>query len=419
MTQTKKSVSYLLDFDSTFIKSEGLDVLAEISLSEHPRKNQIVSQIKDLTELGMEGKISFEESLNKRILLLETNRDNIEKVASLLKKRVSASIQRNKEFFDTHRNDIYIISGGFKELILPVVKSFGIPSEHVFANTFTYDEQGRVIGVDKTNVMSKDQGKVNVVKSLKLSHELYIIGDGYTDYELKKLGLANKFIAFTENVIRDNVVKKADEVASTFDEFLYVNKLPRSLSYPKNRIKVLLQTEISEHDLQYFEKEGYEVIKQEDTELNQITILCVDGRFKQVAETRVPFAIGAYEPLDKPVLDKLQEKGIAAFSRTNIAQKIVKYINSGSTAQCLTIPNLQLPKYKNSHRLLHIHKNVPGILAQINKVMADHQINILGQYLKTDPQIGYVIIDVDKEYDNAVLKALKTIPHTIRFRVLY
>jgi D-3-phosphoglycerate dehydrogenase len=74
---------------------------------------------------------------------------------------------------------------------------------------------------------------------------------------------------------------------------------------------------------------------------------------------------------------------------------------------------------ENAHRLIHIHENVPGILAQINKVLADHNINIVGQYLKTNELIGYVITDIDKEYNKDVIKELRQIAHTIKFRVLY
>ena len=107
----------------------------------------------------------------------------------------------------------------------------------------------------------------------------------------------------------------------------------------------------------------------------------------------------------------------------NIAQfvpeKVINYINTGSSTGSVNFPNLQLPPLETAHRLIHIHSNIPGILAQINNVLAANQINILGQYLKTNEAIGYVITDIDKEYDKKVIKELKLIPDTIRFRVLY
>ena len=99
--------------------------------------------------------------------------------------------------------------------------------------------------------------------------------------------------------------------------------------------------------------------------------------------------------------------------------KIMNYINSGNTVDAVNFPNIRLPRQENSHRFLHIHKNVPGIMAEINKVLAKYDLNLTGQYLATDDSVGYVIVDVDKEYNNEVLQALKDIENTIKFRVLY
>lgn len=416
-----KPVSYLLDFDSTFIQSEGLDELATISLENNPYKKRILSEIQHLTQLGMDGSMPFEESLKKRIGLLKTNKDFIQKAAKRLRNNVSTSILRNKQFFQQRKDNIYIISGGFKELILPVVLDFDIPPDHVYANSFLYDTKGNVIGIDERNVMSKNQGKAKVVKSLKLLTDVYIIGDGYTDYELKKLGLADKFIAFTENIERQLVTKHADEIAPNFDEFLFENKLPSSLSYPKNRISVSIQTQIPSEDLQLFEREGYRINTLTDNaDITNTTILCLDKKsFATLKNPLKGLAIGLYGVHDHTDLQNVTRKGIAVFDKKSIAQKIISYVNSGSTSKSLNIPNLSLGQYKHSHRLLHIHKNVPGILAQINQIMADHESNILGQYLKTNKDIGYVIIDIDKKYDHKVLSILKKIPNTIRFRILY
>lgn len=631
--QSKKPVQYLFDFDSTFIRSEGLDELAEVSLAKNPEREMRVQRIKELTTLGMEGKLSFEESLRQRIELLQSNKTYIAKVAKILKRKISHSIARNKHFFKDNKDNIYIISGGFKELILPVVEQYGIKPEHVFANTFVFDAKGNVIGIDENNVMSKNKGKVNVVKQLKLTADLFIIGDGYTDYELKKLGLAKKFIAFTENVSRDIVVEKADHIAPNFDEFLYVNKLPRSLSYPKNRINVMLLENINNNAVTILEKEGYNVSYYEKSlsedellqKINNISVLGIRSKTKltpkvfeaanrllcvgvyaigtnqihlqrasdhgvcvfnapysntrSVAEmiigqmimlSRKTFekstqmhqgiwnksAVGSHEvrsrklgiigyghigsqvgilaealgmdvyfynssekqaygnakkcnsmeellrtvdivtvhvsgkPDNKNLINakaframrdgvlflnasrgfvvdidalvqniksgKIHGAAIDVFpsepgkngepfesplqhlpnviltphlgSGTQEAQqnigmyvsnKIIEYINTGNTDLSVNFPYIQLPNQGNAHRLLHLHKNVPGILAKINSILADHNSNILGQYLKTNEHIGYVITDVDKKYNEEVLEILKKIPDTIRFRVLY
>ena len=102
-----------------------------------------------------------------------------------------------------------------------------------------------------------------------------------------------------------------------------------------------------------------------------------------------------------------------------VPNKIMDYINSGNTVDAVNFPNIRLPKQNKSHRFLHIHKNVPGIMAKINKVLAEYELNISSQYLSTDNEVGYVITDLDKEYNKEVLKALKKVENTIKFRVLY
>jgi D-3-phosphoglycerate dehydrogenase len=99
--------------------------------------------------------------------------------------------------------------------------------------------------------------------------------------------------------------------------------------------------------------------------------------------------------------------------------KFLDYINTGSTSNSVNFPNLTLPTLENAHRLIHIHNNVPGILAKINNVLAQHEINIVGQYLKTTEAIGYVITDINKQYNKEVVKQLRAIEHTIKFRILY
>jgi len=102
-----------------------------------------------------------------------------------------------------------------------------------------------------------------------------------------------------------------------------------------------------------------------------------------------------------------------------VPEKIIGYVNTGTTSGCLNFPQLQLPVLRNAHRLIHIHENRAGILAQINGILADNQINILGQYLQTNRQIGYAITDIDTAYHKKVLNALKGVSNTIKFRVLY
>lgn len=102
-----------------------------------------------------------------------------------------------------------------------------------------------------------------------------------------------------------------------------------------------------------------------------------------------------------------------------VPNKIMDYINTGNTVDALNFPNIRLPKQNNSHRFLHIHRNLPGVMARINDVLAHYEMNISGQYLSTNRELGYVITDLDKDYNKEVIQALKKVGHTIKFRVLY
>lgn len=624
---------FIIDFDSTFIQTEGLEELAQIALKNNPKKEKTLEEIKKITNLGMEGKIGFRQSLKKRLQLLEANKSHIEKVKKVLKKKISPSILRNKRFLITHTDQIYIITGGFLEWVLPIAEKFGIPKSNILANTFIYNKQGKIIGFDPKNPLSENNGKVKAVKQLKLKGEILVIGDGFTDYQIKQMGAASRFIAFTENVKRENVLKKADQVVSSFDEFLYLHKLPTTVSYPKSKIKALLLENIEASAKETLEEEGYQVelltsaldegelaekiqdisilgirskteitkkVLESAGKLKAVGAFCIGTNQmdlsaltqKGIAAFNAPFqntrsvvelAIGELILLTRGVFDKsikahqgiweksaknsneirnktlgiigygnigsqlsvlaeslgmnvmyfdqvdklplgnakkarnlvellksadfisihvtgdkintnlLGEKefslmkngviflnlcrgfvvdtpalvkniksgkvkgaGIDVFPNepkskkepfvselqnlpnviltphiagsTEEAQKeiadfvcgkLIDFINTGNTYLSVNLPQIQLPQQRNSHRLLHLHKNVPGVLAQINNILAHYKININGQYLKTSDNIGYVITDVDKKYNSEVIDRLKKIPETIRFRVLY
>ncbi len=99
--------------------------------------------------------------------------------------------------------------------------------------------------------------------------------------------------------------------------------------------------------------------------------------------------------------------------------KLISYLETGATMGSLTIPALNLPVQDDTHRMLHIHENVPGVLGEINGLMSKMNVNILGQYLKTNNQIGYVVLDLDKNTPPEVLEELKKVKNTIRVRNLY
>ncbi|SKB79158.1 phosphoglycerate dehydrogenase [Maribacter arcticus] len=626
------SRKYVFDFDSTLTRVEALDVLAEMTLKGKSDKDEIIKEIQKITNLGIDGDISFTESLERRIKLLHAKKDDLEGLVKELRSKISKSIESNKEFFEKYADDIYVISCGFKEFIDPIVKEYNIPSDRVYANTFKFDQEGNIIGFDENNVLSQHNGKIDCLRQMDLDGEVQVIGDGYSDYVMREAGIAHKFFAYTENVHREKAANNADYVTPSLDEFLFVNKLPRNISYPKNRIKVLLLENVHTAAFENLSEDGFsvELIKNslsEDeliekikgvhvlgirskTQVTQKVLdaadkLLVVGAFcigttqidlenakkKGVVVFNAPYsntrsvvelAIGEIIMLMRSVFDRSREihegqwQKTAAGSRevrgknlgivgygnigkqlsvlaeamgmrvyyydvddklalgnavkcgtledllnvsdvvtlhiddnkanknfignreinqmkkgamlinlsrgfvvdiealaeglksghiggaaidvypdepasngefhtklqgfanviltphvggsTEEAQrdiadfvpnKIMDYINTGNTVDAVNFPNIRLPKQNKAHRFLHIHKNVPGIMAKINKVLAEYELNISSQYLSTDNEVGYVITDLDKEYNKDVLKALKKVENTIKFRVLY
>lgn len=624
---------FVIDFDSTFTKVEAFDALAEISLRDHPDREKRIKEIIEITNQGMDGSISFRESLEKRVALLQPNRRHLDQLVTVLREKVSESFKRNREFFQQYADHIYIISNGFHAFIDPIVTEYGIRPENILANRFHFDEQGNVTGFDKENPLSANNGKVEQLKRLNLPGDVYVIGDGYTDYEIKHSGLANKFYAFTENVEREKVLSKADHITPSFDEFLYLNKLNTVISYPKNRINVLLLENVHPVASELMKAEGFNVetypaamteeelcekiknvsvlgirsktlvtakVLESANRLMAIGAFCIgtnqidlkEATKKGIAVFNAPFsntrsvvelAIAEMIMLMRNIVDKsmkmhegvwdksakgsyevrgkklgligygnigtqlsviaeslgmrvlyydreeklslgnaikcktmqevltqadvvslhvdgrdsntnligeaefaLMKKGVifinlsrghivdisalknnikngkiagcsidvfpyepvsndeefiselrglpntiltphiggsTSEAQENIGNfvpaKFLDYINTGSTSNSVNFPNLTLPTLENAHRLIHIHNNVPGILAKINQTLAANGINIVGQYLKTNEHIGYVITDINKEYNKEVIKELRAIEHTIKFRVLY
>ena len=630
MSTTKRN--YIFDFDSTLTRVEALDVLAEITLENNPKKEEIIQEIIDITNLGIDGEISFTESLERRIKLLEANEADLSQLITDLKKQVSSSIERNKEFFELYSNDIYVISCGFKEFIDPIVQEYNIPSERVFANTFKFASDGKIVGFDDKNPLSQHNGKIQCLKDMNLDGEIQVIGDGYSDYVTREAGVADKFFAYTENVSRDKTTENADYIAPNLDEFLYVNDLTRNISYPKNRIKILLLENVHSDAFDKLSKDGFSVetiskslsedeliekIKdvhvlgiRSKTNVTQkvvdaaeklmvVSAFCIgtkqidldackekgivvfnapysntrsvvelaigeiimlmrsvfqrsteihNGQWRKTAEgsrevrgkklgivgygnigsqlSILAEALGMdvyyYDVEDKLALgnatklDTLEEllsisdavslhvddnaanknffgeKEIAQMKdgahlvnlsrgfvvdilalvealksgklagaavdvypeepRKNgefltelkgldnviltphvggsteeaqrdiadfVPNKIMAYINSGNTVDAVNFPNIRLPRQTNAHRFLHIHKNMSGVMAKINEILAQFDLNITGQYLSTDPKVGYVITDLDKEYNKEVIEKLRNVEGTIKFRVLY
>lgn len=211
---------YIIDFDSTFTKVEGLDELARIALEGHAGQQEVVAQISALTDSAMNGELAFSEGLRQRIALLPAHKKHIVQLVEFLNTQVSDSFLRNRAFLQQESQNILIVSSGFKEFIVPVVTQFGILEKNVYANEFRFDDAGNIIGIDEQNVLASDGGKKKLLRQLQLQGEICAIGDGYTDYELREAGLAHRFYAFVENVKRLKVINAAEYVVASLDEVI-------------------------------------------------------------------------------------------------------------------------------------------------------------------------------------------------------
>lgn len=630
---SKKKDYFIIDFDSTFIQLESLEELARLALAEDPNIQSTMQKLAEITNQGMDGTLDYGESLKRRFACFTADRALLQKLIEYLRVHITPSIERNKAFFQQYTDHIYIISGGFKEIIMPIVEDYGIDPSHVFANELIFDQDGRILGVDEANPCAHNGGKTVNLKNLNLDGKIHVIGDGSTDYEMKKQGAADHFYLFTENITRSAILDKADYVIKSFDELLFHLKLPRAQSFPKSKIKVLILENIHQKAVQRFREEGYNVEeipqalaeKELIKKIQDVSVVCIRSQTKLTkhvldnaprlhtvgafcigtnqidlhtatekgitvfnapySNTRsvVELAIGEiimlmrktgklssdlhtgiwnksakgsheirgktlgiigygnigsqlsvlaenmgmevlfYDTGEKLALGNARKcttmdevlrsadiislhvdgkkqnhnligknefakmkqgavflnlsrgfvvdidalknglesghitgaavdvfpqepsgntddftsplQGLANVILTPhvggsteeaqqdigefVSKRIVQFMNTGDTTLSVNFPNLQLPELQNSSRLIHIHTNVPGILAQINKIFADEQLNIEGQYLKTNEQIGYVITDNGKKPTKEVLEKLRAIEATIRVRVLY
>ena len=168
----------------------------------------------------MAGEISAEESLSRRIAILDTDRATVEAVGEEISRKLSPSVERSLGFFRENAPRIHVVSGGFEELILPTLERLGLSSSQLDAHRFNYDEAGRILGIDPDTTLARG-GKAAAVRRLNTGGApLWMVGDGATDLEVRTLGLADRFVAYTENKHRDPVVAQADVVARSMDELI-------------------------------------------------------------------------------------------------------------------------------------------------------------------------------------------------------
>lgn len=619
----------ILDFDSTFVKYETLDVLADIALKESPEKTKKSEMVKRSTQKAMDGLTDFSISLTERLSLFNADIDHIKSVINTLKSSITPSFLKYKRLITSLSDRIYVVSGGFREVILPVCEEYGLRSDHIFSNEFLYNYDGRIKGVDGSKSLSKNDGKSSVISSLKLKGDGVLIGDGMTDWEAANRFSNITFYALTENVRRDNIVKKSkfvfDDGGEIFKKWDVSGKMNA-----KNK-KVLLLENINQKANQHFLGNGFDVevvvnaLSEKDLveKIKDVNVLCIRSKTKVSASvldkaeklesvgcfcigtdqvdlnyaakkgvsvfnapysnTRsvVELALGSIIMLSRRVFDKSMAMhsgvwdkslnnscevrgkvlGIVGYGKIGsqlsivaesmgmnilyydvqdrlpignakveqtlrsllkksdfisihidgrsenknlidldcfnemkssaclinysrgkvvdlealstalkqklisgaaidvfpvepeskkdsfnnhlqqipntiltphiggntieaqenigcfVAERLVEYINRGTSVGCLNLPELDTPMLAGAVRLVHIHENRPGIIAKINAVLSKNNINVEGQYLSTIQSIGYVVTDVNS-YADSFIEELENIPHTLNVRII-
>ncbi|MFM9180710.1 MAG: HAD-IB family phosphatase, partial [Phycisphaerales bacterium] len=229
------TVQLVFDFDSTIVAVEGLDELARLALADDPARERTVEAIEAITRDGMSGAIGIDESLSRRLAMLVIERRHVDAVVRLLRRRLSPSFRRHLKAVRRNAARIHVVSSGFREYVEPVCRDLGIPPSQVHCNDLQWKGR-RVAGFDRSNPLAKPGGKARVVRGLRLPGRVVAVGDGITDAEIRDDGAAAEFVAYCENIEREQVVARADRVARSVDEVLWLYRLPGSPSFPKSRM---------------------------------------------------------------------------------------------------------------------------------------------------------------------------------------
>lgn len=193
------------DVDSTVVTEEGIDVLAE-----HCGAGDAVAA---WTLKAMDGTVSFQESLEARLKLIHPNQSDIEQLHKKHPLKLTKGIEELVKVLHDRSVDVYLVSGGFRQMINPIASILKIPSERVFANNLIFNDDGSYAGFDLNEPTARSGGKARVVEHLKRTHgytSVAMVGDGATDMEARTCNGADVFIGFGGISVRQVVKDGAD-----------------------------------------------------------------------------------------------------------------------------------------------------------------------------------------------------------------
>lgn len=208
----------VLDFDSTICAVESMDILFDVLLHDQSAGERafIMDEVKRITDRGMTGEISFDESLDLRLELLPRLPVPFDLIVGRIREHIAPSFLRWLGRADLSR--VHVISSGFRQLIAPCLTPLGIAPDHIHTNVLELDRKGAILYVNNESPLAHEGGKPKILESLNLEREIVMIGDGYTDFETADFGAANWFFGYAEFARRERVLAQADEVLQSFDE---------------------------------------------------------------------------------------------------------------------------------------------------------------------------------------------------------
>lgn len=203
------------DVDSTVCVDEGIDELADFCGAGEA--------VAEWTARAMGGTVPFEDALAARLSLFNPSLSQVEEFLAKRPPRLSPGIDELVKKLKANNIDVYLISGGFRQMINPVASILGIPHENIFANQLLFGSNGEFVGFDENEPTSRSGGKPTAVQRLRKAHgykTLVMTGDGATDLEARKPGGADLFICYAGVQLRENVAAKADWLVFNFIDMI-------------------------------------------------------------------------------------------------------------------------------------------------------------------------------------------------------
>ena len=194
------------DVDSTLLRVESLDTALEAALAALPDAAEARRRLHEITNAGMTGRMALRDSLEARLKLAALDKGGVDEMAERLRKRVTPGMAPLLKKLRARGDQIHAISGGFADLIEPVLGDLGFQRGDIHANRFVWQDE-RVVGLDIDSPLSRNGGKAEVLDRIAAaSSETIIVGDGMTDFEAFESGAADRFIGFGLIARRDVVV---------------------------------------------------------------------------------------------------------------------------------------------------------------------------------------------------------------------